>query len=309
MIAKAWSQVRARGKSKAVRWAIALLAVVVLLAIAGVFISLGRPRQALLDVTLEQLEEQVRQTPQDPVARLAVAIAYAARGYHDTAIGQFQEVLKLEPDNQTALIGLGRSYLQQGEEEKAIEPYLRVVELNKGNPVRGTLEQLEAVYYDLGVIYVERRECPVAANYLRQALEINPVDADAWYVMARTQKAAGEPLEALSSFQRAVRLAPDFGDAYEGMATIYKELGLAGEQKYATGMLHWTAKSLDKAFRDLKEATAAVPQMAEAHQGLGLVLEAQGRGQEALSSYQRALEMDPTLLVARLAIERLAGPR
>ncbi|MBI4200872.1 MAG: tetratricopeptide repeat protein [Chloroflexi bacterium] len=306
---KVWSQVRVRSKSKAAQLGIALFALAVLLAIAWVFISLRGPRQTLLDVTLEQLEEQVRQAPQDPDARLAVAIAYAARGYHDNAIGQFQEVLKLEPDNQTALIGMGRSYLQQDMREKAMEPYLRVVELNKENPVRGTLEQLEAVYYDLGGIYVERREYSVAADYLRQALEINSVDADAWYVLGQAQKAAGEPLEALDAFQKAVRLAPDFREAYESMASVYKELGLVGERKYATGMLHWTAKSMDKALRDLQEATTAVPQMAEAHQGLGLVLEAQGRGQQALSSYQQALELDPTLLVARLAIERLAGAR
>lgn len=290
-----------------------LLRVLLILFILGVVASVvglvttRRSGQASLDVALEQLEDVVRRNPQDAQARLAVGIAYIARGYNDSAIEQFQEVLKLEENNQTALMGLGRTHLQKDELDKALAPLLKVVELNKDNPRRRTLDQLEAVYYDLGLIYVRKKDYPKAVEYLAEALEINSTDADAWFVLGRAQQEGGDYENALTSYSRAVDFVPDFVDAYKNMADIYEKLGRAGEKGYATGMIHLATRSFDKASKDLQEATRAVPSLPEAHEGLGIALEAQGRTQEALASYRRALELDPDLMLARLALQRLGA--
>lgn len=286
----------------------AILAIVAIVAGTTWAVAVARgSSQTLLDVTLAQLEEDVQKDPQDVQKRLAVAIAYSARGYNGAAIDQFQEVLRLEENNQTALMGLGRSYMDQGDTEKALEPLLKVAELNKDNPFRRTIEQLEAVYYDLGMIYLEQKEPATAAEYLLQALEINSADADAWHQLGRAQQAAGQFDAALSSYEQAVRFVPDYADVYRRMARIYAELGRTAEHRYATGMVELSERAFDRALTDLEEAAKQKPDLAEAHQGLGMVLESKGKSREALLSYQKALELDPDLLLSKLAVQRLGG--
>jgi len=284
--------------------ALLLLVGTVLILVLG---SAPRPGQMSLDAALEQLEEQVRLNPQDLQARLAVAIGYAARGYDTSAIEQFQEVLKQEPNNQTALIGVGRAYLRQGKLDQAVAPFLQVVELNKDNPVKHSLEQLEAVYYDLGVIYMRQGDNAQAALFLQQALAINRVDADAHFMLGQVQQANGDLEAALYSYRQAVRLAPDFIEAYEVMGGIYKRLGKIGEAKYSAGMIAIASRSYDKAIAALQEAIVVAPDLAEAHQGLAIALESKGRAEDALASYRRALQLDPTLMLSSLAVQRLAG--
>lgn len=283
--------------------AIAILGIVS--GIAWVALSGGSSSQTLLDLTLEQLEDEVRRDPQNPQARLAIAIAYGARGFNKQAIEQFEEVLKVQEDNQTALIGMARVYLDDDEMDKALPHLLRVAELNEDNPFKHTLEELEAVYYDLGVIYIRKGMYDLAEEYLRQALEINTVDADALYMLGQTQEKNGNLEGALVSYQRAVRLAPDFVEVYRGMRDVYLDLGMVGEGKYATGMIYLAGRSYPEAIEDLTEATTAVPEMAEAHLGLGFALEAEGRPEEALASYRRAMELDATQMLADFGVQRL----
>ncbi len=263
--------------------------------------------QTLLDATLVQLEDQVRLDPQNVQARLAVALAYATRGYNSSAIEQFQEVIALEENNQAALAGLGRVYLQEGKLDQGLEPLLKVVELNKDNPLNKTLGRLEAVYYDLGVIYSRKKLYTEAAFYLSRALEINRADADAWYVLGQAQAGGADFESALSSYHQAVRFVPDFVEVYKGMADVYSRVGSAGGKKYASGMIYLTERSYDKATRDLQEATRLAPDMAQAHEGLGMALESLGRSEEALDSYRSAAELDPSLIVAQLAVQRLSS--
>lgn len=298
---------RPKGKKKALWLAGAAL---VLLVVAGVVIAVlnsGGPGQTNLDATLAGLEEQVRQDPQNVQARLAVAIAYAARGLDDSAITQFNDALRLEENNQTALIGLGRVYLDQGDMDKALAPFLKVADLNKDNPLRFSIEQLEGVYYDLGTIYGHKGKYDTAKQYFQDALQINPVDSDAWYQLGQIQRQAGALEEAIQSFDRSVRLVPDFVEAYRAMATTYHTLGQTGKEKYAQGMVHLSGRSYDDAVKSLQEAVRLEPQMGEAFQGLGLALESMGRKEEARQNYEQALALDSTLMLAEFGLERVGN--
>lgn len=307
IIGRAKGLLRPQGKKGLIRLFIALLVLGAAIGINWALFTGGERGNTMLDATLEQLESSVRQDPQNPQARVAVAIAYAARGYNDDAITQFQEALKLEESNQTALIGLGQTLLRSDRPDEALEPLLQVVELNKDNPFRRTLEQLEAVYYDLGIIYTQKRDYQQATFYLGEALDINPVDADAWYMLGHAQQLSGELEIALYSYEQATLFVPDFVEAYEGLAEIYRQMEDEGGERYAKGMIRLAAGSFDRAVSELRKAAAAMPDKAEVHQGLGLALEGQDHIQDALVSYGRALELDPTLMLARLATQRLEG--
>lgn len=300
--------VRRAGNASSVRIVAALIVIAVVATGSWAWLSEGEPGQTQLDLTLEELEAAVIRDPQDSDARLAVAIGYAARGFSDNAIKQFKEVLSVEAENQTALMGLGRVYHAEDRLEEAVELFMIVVELNVDNPLRGTLEQLERVYYDLGAIYSSWNDFGQASVYLEEALLINPVDADAWYSLGGVQKKDENWEAALHSYSRAIRLVPNYVEVYTSMADIYSQTGKTGEEKYATGMIKLAEFSFDKAIEDLTTATLEAPNLAEAHEGLGLALESKGRVDEALASYHRALQLDPTLILAQSAVQRLASP-
>ena len=281
--------------------------VVLIVAAVLLWVDSDETGQLQLDLALEQLEADVHRDPLNPNSRLAVAIAYAARGYYENAVTQFQETLKLDDQNQTALMGLGRVYLELGEHDDAIEPLLTVVEMNADNPFRGTIEQLETVYYDLGIIFTKKKDYAQATQYLQEALTINTVDADAWYRLGESQRLSGDLEQAAESYHRAVRLAPDYLEAYESMVELFDVSGLSAQQGYAKGMVDLVSHEYPSAIDHLAKATGMLPDLAEAHQGLAMALESAGRKQEALKSYEQALELDQTLLLAQLAVRRLTS--
>ena len=149
----------------------------------------------------------------------------------------------------------------------------------------------------------------VAKIFLQTVLSSNRLNADAWYMLGEAQRGGGEFDQALASYHRAVRLVPNFMEVYRGMADVFEETGKTGEQEYAKGMIALVARSFDEAIIKLSEATSIVPDMAEAHEGLGVALHAVARAEEALESYSRAFELDETLFLARLRVRQLNEER
>lgn len=297
------------GKRNIIRATVMFAVLGIAVGISWAMVFARSDNQTLLDTTLVELEETVLNEPQNIDARLAIAIAYAARGYNDASIEQFEQALVLDSDNQTAMIGLGRILYDENRLDEALEPLLQVVELNANNPYRRTLEQLEAVYYYLGDIHIQKKDYAVAVDYLELALEINPTDADALYVLGEAQERNGDFEKALISYQQAVRYVPDFTDAYRQMSEIYRLMEMPGERLYAAGMVNLATKDFDDAIRDLTRAIELVPGLAEAYQGLGMAFDAQGQAEEALSNYEKALELDPDMMIARLGLQRLGDQR
>lgn len=258
-----------------------------------------------LDLVLAQLEENVVTDPQDPVARLAVAIGYLERGLNDQAAGQFEQVLVLSPDDQTALIGLGQARLALGEFDAAAEPLLRVAELNEENEKRYTIDQLNGVYYDLGRIRQAQGDLEQARGWLIEALLVNSTDADSLLLLGSVHEELGDLEEAEAAYRDVVRFVPDYVEAYESMRRLYEALGQTARQRYAEGMVELATGGISQATARLEEAVELAPDLAEAHEGLGMAYESAERPTEALAAYQRALELDPSMFLSDLAVQRL----
>ncbi len=67
---------------------------------------------------------------------------------------------------------------------------------------------------------------------------------------------------------------------------------------YQNGLRLRDRKRLDDAAEAFREAVAASPQFAEAHNDLGLALAGQGKAMEALEAFRRALELQPDHAIA-----------
>jgi predicted TPR repeat methyltransferase/predicted negative regulator of RcsB-dependent stress response len=102
--------------------------------------------------------------------------------------------------------------------------------------------------------------------------------------------ARAKPTEAKDSYQAAIELAPDSAAAHSGLANTLRHLG-----------------DFDAAIEPALEAVTLAPNRAEAHYNLGLVYWESGLGVKALPSFQRALEIDPSLERALFLVATLSG--
>jgi tetratricopeptide (TPR) repeat protein len=129
-----------------------------------------------------------------------------------------------------------------------------------------------------------RGEYSRAIALATEHLEREPNDVAAWVVRARAEAALGRFDAAYAGFREALRLAP------EDATTLYY-LGV-------------TAGALAQLQYD--RLLAEAPSSARAHQVLGQSYEAQGKTPEAEAEYQAALEKNPALVEALVALGDLA---
>lgn len=261
--------------------------------------------QSPLEIGVEHLEAMVRENPEDPQARVALAQYYFENGVYEKAIEQAQQVLAAYPDDDNALFVLGMSYIQSGQTEAAFEPLLQFTDSRRESPMARSDTVLQTALYFLGQSYVETNQPDKAVEVLKEALLINAADADAMYQLGLAYALQGQHEEAITQYEEAVRFVPDFIEAYQGMIASYGALGMTDHVAYARGMEAFSLKDYETARTHLDAATANLPDFAPAFVGLGLVQEQLGDLQGAQTNFEYVLELDPGNFMATHALGRV----
>jgi tetratricopeptide (TPR) repeat protein len=101
-------------------------------------------------------------------------------------------------------------------------------------------------------------------------------DAFAWKNLGGVQLAAGNYREALSSYEQALRLRPDFGEACNDLGIVWQRLG------------DWS-----KAEAYYRQAIRLIPGLAVAYNNLGTALRGQGKWAEAFKAFEEAVRLEP----------------
>jgi tetratricopeptide (TPR) repeat protein len=288
---------------------IVLLALVAVLLLGGGYYLLDRYRhpqeRSPVEVGIAHLEEVVRDEPDNVDARVALADAYLGGGQYKQALGQTEQVLALYPDAAGALLIAGIAHARMDRPQDAVEPLEYFVSLRKDSPMARMDTALEAAYYFLGESYVKLGHAAGAAGALEAALEISPTDADAHYMAGEARRSLGQMEQALAHYRQATRFVPNFAEAYEGMVEAYTALGRSDHTVYALGMSAYSRNDFRTAQAYLEQASEKLPEFAPAFTGLGLTYEKLGRLNEAASTLQQALELEPHDFAAQQALGRV----
>ncbi len=282
-----------------------LLVAVVASVLAYLLVSPDPPLGEIASREITRVEELVDQDPEDPNTRVELAILYYDAGLREQALDQLGTALELDESHHGALTALGDAYMGLERYQEATEPYIKMVELFEDNPFRHISKQLQGVYYQLGVAYSELGRHEEAARSLEEAISIDWTDADTWYVLGETYKQLGQCEESIDSFKQAVRFIPNFLEAYEGLAQCYTETGQPDLAAYAIAMTSYSSGSFGDAARQLEDIVIAVPDLVEAHLGLGLAYQNEGEIEKAIDAYSNALQLDPDLWLAQAKLEAL----
>ena len=293
-------------------WIVLGLLLAVLAIFAGYYIwdrYIHAEGQPAVELDIASIEEAIHQSPQDPELRVVLAESYLSVGEYARALEQAEQVLDQYPEDAGALLIAGIAHVRMDQPEAAHTPLQTFVTLRKDGPMARTDQALEAAYYFLGQSYLQLGRPAEAIPVLEAALQISTVDADALYQLGLAYNANGQPELAIQSYQDAVRLVPDFEEAYQAMVESYSALNLPDYVAYARGMLAFARKDYSAAVSHLEQATEALPGFAPAFLGLGLTYESMENLQPALLAIERALELDPGDFATHQALGRIQAAK
>ena len=198
-------------------------------------------------------------------------------GQYEQALVAYERTLLLEPDDSLTLGYKCRTQVELERYQQAVRTCQQALE----GDGRWQPETAGFAHYYQGVAYTELGENDSAIAALDLALEADPNNAGTWTYQGRVLQNQNQFTEALTSYTRAVELAPTSSRALVGQCSVMNQL-----QQYETG-----ADACQQAIQGDGEwwslgAAQAWHQRAHALSG-------QGMHAEALAAANRAVGMRP----------------
>jgi tetratricopeptide (TPR) repeat protein len=108
---------------------------------------------------------------------------------------------------------------------QAVAVYQKVLDLDP---------QHAAANINLGTLYYNRQEYPLAEKHYRAAIEIDPRYALAYFDLGNVLDETGRVNEAVQAYKTALQLAPTYADAHYNLALAYEKL-----KEPRKALLHW----------------------------------------------------------------------
>jgi tetratricopeptide (TPR) repeat protein len=260
---------------------------------------------SLIQRQVSTAEQQVRTTPNNLAARLALAQAYQAAQRPDDALAQYDLMLKAVPTYRAAMLGKAAVLLAKNDLSGASAMYKKVTGMSVKGEFAGADPQLQEAHYFLAVIASRQGQPQQAVTEAQAALKIEPTDSDAWYVLGSAQLAAGQPEASVVSLQRALMFVPTgWCEPYVALGKAFQRLGKAPQAEYASAMVDFCQQRPAQAQQRLEKLTSG-PAGVDADLGLGAIAENGGRQDDAIGWYRKAVAADPTNTSAIQALSRL----
>jgi len=161
----------------------------------------------------------VQSSPDSPIARGGLGMAYLERGRLDEAREQFEEAIKLLPDDNRSYYNLGLVYHKKGQLKKALEYFSRSVSLNPASM---------RAHYNLATIYLQQRKWDLAIRHYVKVNELDPETAMAHYNLGMAYAMQGKLNPAVSAWQKALQLDPHNTMAKDNIQKAKKMMNSSG---------------------------------------------------------------------------------
>lgn len=132
------------------------------------------------------------------------------------AIALYKKALPYEPNNKKIYFNLGVVYLHLEEFFNAIESFKKAIVLD---------ENYISAYSNLAIGYKKIKEYHKTIKCLKKALNLSKSDdVDIYYNLGNTLSSIEEYEEALSYFDKVIKLNPTYYKAYHGKGLVYNHL-------------------------------------------------------------------------------------
>lgn len=154
-----------------------------------------------------------------------------------------------------------------------------------------------------GLIYANLHRHSEAIEEFKKELIHDPEDADVHYYMGRSYSRLKEYEQAISELKLAIKIRPDFSDAYTELAALHltKALELRKLGKSETLVLEKLLAAGDVCGEILEKH----PDLVDVHILLGDIHTAQGLRDDAIKDYNEALKIDNSSTAAHTALAKI----
>jgi hypothetical protein len=139
-------------------------------------------------------------------------------------------------------------------------------------------------HYQLGLIYLQRRQYEPAIERFRKAIEVDPNEADSYYQLGRIAREEGRYAEALKYCHTAARI----DDKYS-LSEVWREIGI----------VNFLAGDCEAARQALARYLERRPYDPEGNCWYGRTVAKLGRSDEARAAFEQAIEAVRTMPPAR----------
>ncbi len=176
----------------------------------------------------------------------------------------------------------GNRYLQQGDFKRAVsELEIAVSGLNKDAHLwlNYGIALLLNTQYSEAIAVLENTLSIIRdpENAPRNPTEITDLKAQSHYNLGLAYYHEDKIEKAITAYQTAIQLEPNFADAYGGL-----------------GVIHWRTGDLDAAIRHCQKAIKIAPENIEFHQNLTQIYWQKGMHDRAAIGYRIILELNPS---------------
>lgn len=214
------------------------------------------------------------------VDHLARAKQLQGEGDAKGALAEARRAIFSSPADEQALELTARLARQLGQGEVAAEAWRRLARLRPEDAVP-MIQQARALY--------QAKDYPAAIVAGREAVARDCENAEAHHIVGLSQLAMNELAGAIASFRKVLELTPDQPWAMNNL-----------------GFAYLRANQNEAALEVLATAAEKLPTVAYVHNNLGVALERAGRKDEAKAAYQRAMDLSPRYVKAKLNAARVA---
>ncbi len=201
--------------------------------------------------------------PKNPEAHNNLAVALEMQGRVEEAKVACRTALKFKSDYPEALINLGNLHTRSGDYISGVETYAKAITLAPENPMARA---------NLSVALLRLEQPDEALEQAEQALSLSPEYVEALNAVGNAHLAKTNFTQAESAFRKAHTQQPAHREAGLNLAATLHKLGRSDD----------AAEMYDNILK-------SNPDLAEAENGLGVVLLATGRIKDAISAFRRAI--------------------
>jgi tetratricopeptide (TPR) repeat protein len=166
----------------------------------------------LADPQLKLLTERINADPNDPENYFLRSAAFLQNNNLPAAFRDLSTAIALDSTNLKYYFAMADLSLRGGSAEAAAKDFRRVLERDPQN--------MEAII-KLSKVYFYDKDYTNSLSMLMKAEEVDPSNAEIWFVRGLNMKEMGDTSRAITSFQKAVAMKSDFYDAYIQLGLLH----------------------------------------------------------------------------------------
>jgi len=144
----------------------------------------------------------------------------------DEAVHAFRQTLKLDPHNVKAEDNLGLAFAGLGRVDDAAGAYENAIAWQKNAATKNP-----GPYIDMGSLLLDQNRSTEALPYLRQAIEISPVEFKPHELLGKAYSRLDQLPEAQNELEQAIALAPQNPNLPCMLGPLYRKQGLIDKAK------------------------------------------------------------------------------